>query len=114
MLHAQSVLDRALLDAQPKTPVDLALQTAALRVAAVRRRQRWWTVAPLAAAAGVAGLLLLGRGDSDLPGEMWQPQPAVVVSGIDVEAPSGQDVVVFDIEDRPDVVVVWFFDKGDE
>jgi anti-sigma factor RsiW len=114
ILQAQSTLAKELAGVQPRTPVDAALQSATVKAAAVRRKHSWWAAVPVAAAAGVAGLLLFGRGGPDLPGESWQGQPIVAVSGIDVEAPFGKDVVVFDIKDRPDVVVVWFFDKGDE
>lgn len=114
ILSAQSALDATLAAIRPRAPVEAALQRACARVATARRPRRWWTVAPLAAAAGVAGLLLFGDGGSDMPGETWQPRPLQAVSGVDVEAPAGQDVVVFDIKDRPDVVVVWFFDKGEE
>ncbi len=114
ILRAQSTLERELAGVLPRTPVDAALESASLRAAAVRRKLSWWAAAPLAAAAGVAGLLLFGRGGPDLPGQMWQPQPMVAAGGIDVEVPFGKDVVVFGMEDRPDLVVVWFFDKGDD
>jgi len=114
VLNAQSVLEAALDGIRPGEPVDAALLEVTARAIAARRLRRWWAAAPLAAAAGVAGLLLFGYGGSDMPGEMWQPRPVEAASGVDVEAPPGQDVVVFDIKDRPDVVVVWFFDKGEE
>ena len=114
ILQAESALGTELAGVQPRTPLDAALQSASLRAATVRRKRRWWAALSATAAAGVAGLLLFGRGGPDLPGRMWQPQPWVAASGIDVEAPLGKDVVVFDIEDRPDLVVVWFFDKGED
>ena len=114
VLNAQSALEAALDGIRPRAPVDAALEQATARATAARRLRKWWAAAPLAAAAGVAGLLLFGSGGSDMPGETWQPRSVETASGVHVEAPLGQDVVVFDIKDRPDVVVVWFFDKGDE
>ncbi|KPJ91188.1 MAG: hypothetical protein AMS18_09190 [Gemmatimonas sp. SG8_17] len=114
ILQAQVTLEKGLSVVQPSTTVDVALQSATMRATAVRRKRSWWAAASLAAATGAAGLLLFGNGGPELPGELWQPPPSVVSSGLDVVAPFGKDVVVFDINDRPDVMVVWFFDKGDD
>jgi anti-sigma factor RsiW len=114
ILQAQSTLEKELAGVEPRTPVDAALQSATVSAAAARRKHRWWAAAPLAAAAGAAGLLLFGNGGPELTGELWQPRRVVANSGLDVDVPSGKDVVVFNIKDRPDVVVVWFFDKGDD
>jgi hypothetical protein len=32
---------------------------------------------------------------------------------LDLETPPGKDVAVFEVEDRPDIVVVWFYEQGD-
>ena len=114
ILDAQSALEIALADARPISPVDAVLQVAASRAEARRRRRSWWAAAPVAAAAGLAGLVLLVNGGSEMPGDVWHPTPVPAASGVDVEAPADRDVVVFDIEDRPDVLVIWFFDKGEE
>ncbi len=114
ILDAQSGLKAALAGTRPRAPVDVALRAAAARAASERRRRRWWAAAPMVAAAGLAGLVVFGDGGSEMPGVMWQPSPVRAASSVDVEAPSGKDVVVFEIDDRPDVVVVWFFEKGDE
>jgi hypothetical protein len=68
---------------------------------------------PVAVAAGLAGLLFVGRRGPEMPGEMWQPPSSAVSGGVEIEAPPGKNVVVFDVEGRPDIVVVWFFDQGD-
>jgi predicted anti-sigma-YlaC factor YlaD len=99
---------------RPATSVESALEKARQTASAGRRRRAWRVAAPTAAAAGLAGLLVFGSGRPNMPGEIWEPPPARVSAGVEVEAPPGRDVAVFDIEDQQDIVVVWFFDQGDE
>jgi predicted anti-sigma-YlaC factor YlaD len=114
ILAAQEALDTSIASAQPRIPVNEALGAAARRAEHEHRRRTWRTAVPVAAAAGVAGLLLLSNRTGELPGQLWQPTPSTIGTGVDVEAPPDRSVVVFDIEDQPDVLVVWFFVKGDE
>jgi hypothetical protein len=67
---------------------------------------------PALAAAGLVGIMLLDLRRSGEPGSVWEaPQRTSV--GLDIEAPPGKNVAVFEVEDRPDIVVVWFYDQGD-
>jgi len=103
------------LDARtPRFGADEALRNAKRKASVIRRRNAGWQIAaPLAAAAGLAGLVLFGGGDTgtELLMQARAPEPP---SGLEVTAPPGKDVAVFKVTDRPDVVVVWFFDAGGE
>ncbi len=114
ILVAQAALETSIASSLPRTSVEDALRAAEVRVQTERCPRAWKWVVPVAAAAGIAGLLLLSNRAPELPGEIWRPPPVSLSSGVDVEAPPGKDVAVFDLEDRPDIVVVWFFDQGDE
>jgi hypothetical protein len=102
------------LDANvPRRTVEEALRAAEQRSIVLRRRKTLWQVgAPLAAAAGLVGLVLLGDGStgSDVLLQTSVPEP---LPGLEVSGPPGKDVAVFKVTDRPDIVVVWFFDTGD-
>ncbi len=80
------------------------------RAAPARRRPalRWKTVAPLAAAAAIAALILVRGGETGRDGEPFIPPPASrttsMVSEIDVEA--DRPFAVFPTSD-PDIAVVW-------
>ena len=80
------------------------------RAAPARRRPalRWQTVAPLAAAAAIAALILVRGGETGRDGEFLIPPPASrttsMVSEIDVEA--DRPFAVFPTSD-PDIAVVW-------
>ena len=69
--------------------------------------------APLAAAASVAAVVVLGGGSDGLDGAIQARIPETL-PGLEVQSPPGKDVAVFEVADRPDVVVVWFFDAGDD
>ena len=73
-----------------------------------RRAWRWQTVAPLAAAAAIAALILVRGGETGRDGELLIPPPASratsMVSEIDVEA--DRSFAVFPTSD-PDIAVVW-------
>ena len=80
------------------------------KAAPVHRRPawRWQTVAPLAAAAAIAALILVRGGETGRDGELLIPPPASraasMVSEMDVEA--DRPFAVFPTND-PDIAVVW-------
>ena len=113
-LEGQLGLARELDARVPRLSADEALRVAGRKVAAARRRKtRWQIGAPLAAAAGLAGLVLLGdrNNDTEVLARAHAPEQ---LPGLEVTGPPGKDVAVFKVTGRPDVVVVWFFDSGDE
>jgi len=114
VLDLQRELQRMLGAERPRTGIDAALSRAGARATAVRRRRRTWqTAIPLAAAAGLAGILIYGGTRSSMPGSVWQAREQSVAVGLDIETPPRQNVAVFEVADRPDIVVVWFYDQGD-
>lgn len=75
---------------------------------AQRRRTRgrlFGRLVPLAAAAGLAGLLLVRRGPQIVPGAV--PAPAAL-HDVSVTAPPGRNLAVLHTDD-PNIVVIWFF-----
>jgi len=48
-----------------------------------------------------------------VPDSVWRAPEQEVALGLDIETPPGKNVAVFEIADRPDIVVVWFYDQGD-
>ena len=80
------------------------------KAAPSRRRPalRWQTVAPLAAAAAIAALILVRGGETGRDGELLIPPPASraasMVSEMDVEA--DRPFAVFPTND-PNIAVVW-------
>ncbi len=113
ILAEQSELQRLLRAEHPRTSVEVALAVAGKRAVASKRRRRIWQAAvPFAAAAGLAGILLTSSvGNRALEAAWVAPDRASV--GLDIETPPGKSVAVFEVEDRPDIVVVWFYDQGD-
>jgi hypothetical protein len=103
------------LDARmPRLSVEDALHAAERRASALRRRNaRLQIGAPLAAAAGFVALVLLEHGSQAVE-EPVQTTVVKSMPGLDVTGPPGKDIAVFKVLDRPDIVVVWFFDAGDE
>ena len=114
ILAEQQELQRLLRAEHPRTSMDVALARAGTRaIAAKRRRRIWRAVVPLAAAAGLTGILLTNSDGNGAFESAWvAPERAGV--GLDIETPPGKNVVIFEVEDRPDIVVVWFYDQGDE
>ena len=106
IVEAERELWGALAAATPERGADEA-------VALVRRRaqrRRWvWRVAPLAAAAVLAVVLIARR--EQVP-QSLPPASAPSIrsgrSGLAVEGPPGRSVAVFQT-DNPDIVVIWFF-----
>ena len=113
LLAEQLELQRLLRAEHPRTGVEVALAAAGKRAVAAKRRRRIGQAAvPFVAAAGLAGILLTDLDGNRALGAAWvAPDRASV--GLDIETPAGQNVAVFELEDRPDIVVVWFYDQGD-
>jgi anti-sigma factor RsiW len=104
VLAAQRELGRVLHadPARPASAVRRLVAVADRRRALARRVAR---LVPLAAAAGVAGLLLLRR--PPVPADLGRP-PAPPRQGLSVSAPPGRNVVVLN-SDTAKIVVVWFY-----
>ena len=78
LVQGQLGLARELDELSPQTAVDEAIQIAGRRASAIRRRNlRWQIGTPLAAAAGLVGLVLLGGGDdlTDVLVQARAPEP---------------------------------------
>lgn len=108
ILRSQHALGRALDQYRPGLDAERAAAAAA-RAGRPRRRARWVPLS-LAAAAGVAALMLLNlREQGGHPLE--RPAPETVAGGpLPLEALPNQNVVVFQ---TASVMVVWFYPKGD-
>lgn len=132
MLTSQGELDEALAAVRPSRSADEVW--AEVRAAAGGRRpmptrpslretgdrradrtRRWRWAVPLAAAAGLAGLIWLRAGDGDVPDTgagARAPVTAPSVSGpteagqLVVAAPSARNVLVFETAD-PSITVIW-------
>ncbi len=101
ILDAESVLRETLAAAAPRRTTAEAIQLAGQRR---KRTLRLWQLGPLAAAAGVAGLILARHNPIALvPTVAPHPSPRIAVT-----APPGRSVAVLQT-DNPDVVVIWFF-----
>jgi anti-sigma factor RsiW len=77
---------------------------------AKRRRARarvLGRLVPLAAAAGLAGLLLVRRGPQVIPSPARAPH---VIHDVSVTAPPGRSLAVLHTPD-PNIVVIWFFEE---
>ncbi len=109
ILGQQGALARALDHSRPRTPVETALERVRgrLRARASRRRALRWA-APLAAAAGIAGVAVLrnGGGPSAAPDSPAVPDAPVA---FDLGLAPDRNVAVFESAARPNVVVVWFY-----
>ena len=87
------------------------------KAAPARRRPtwRWQAVAPLAAAAAIAALLLVRGGETGENGELLIPSPESrmpsMVSEMDVEA--DRPFAVFPTSD-PDIAVVWLLNPQEK
>jgi len=92
-----------------ETPQEAGIQPVRRAVLeAQRRRTRARLLAraiPLAAAAGLAGLLLVRRGPQVVPGATRTPAP---IQDVSVTAPPGRSLAVLHT-DNPNIVVIWFF-----
>ncbi|HEY7192239.1 MAG TPA: hypothetical protein VH439_00715 [Gemmatimonadales bacterium] len=100
LVEAQRTLAATLTAAAPHGTVD-----SALRRASRGGYRRWaWRVAPLAAAAVVAALLV-GRRP---PVDRVSPSAYHRFRGVIVEPPRGRSVAIMQA-DNPNIVVIWFF-----
>ena len=114
ILVQQQELNRALRAERPQTSVEVALARANARaIGARRRRKMWQAVVPLATAAGLAGIVVYGSTRNPVPDSVWRAPEQAAALGLDIETPPGKNVAIFEIADRPDIVVVWFYDQGD-
>jgi len=105
LLDDQELLGHVLDQLRPRVPVDAALERAAAESLRRRhRRRRWLGVGPALAAAGLAGILLVGDRAAP-PGEPVIPSPEPVPV---VQPPTGTNVALMQTE-NPDIVVVWFY-----
>ena len=101
ILEAEGSLREALAAAAPRRSAAEAVQLAGQRQ---MRARRLWPLVPLAAAAGVAGLILTRRH----PMELMLPAAPPPAPRIAVTAPPGRSVAVLQT-DNPDVVLIWFY-----
>lgn len=106
IVEAERRLRRLVLDAVPRTATDAAARAAVSDARRRFQRRRWLgRLAPLAAAAALATLLIGRHSSPPAPSiATGQPGPA----GLEVAAPPGRSVAVFHTDD-PDIVVIWFF-----
>ncbi len=104
VLQAMGELRRAL-----EPPQEAGIQPVRRAVLeAQRRRTRARLLAravPLAAAAGLAGLLLMRRSPQVVPGATRTP---AAIHDVSVTAPPGRSLAVLHT-DNPNIVVIWFF-----
>ncbi|MGD8726981.1 MAG: hypothetical protein PVH40_05000 [Gemmatimonadales bacterium] len=92
----------------PDTPVEEACTRAAWEARFRNRRHVWNGLAPIAAAAGLAGVLLVSTG-GPAPGPVAdQPTETATALPPVMESAPGQQVAVFET-DNPNIVVVWSF-----
>jgi len=114
ILEWQRELGESLSRARSRTSVEQALRIAAADARRRSRRRRMWQVTiPLAAAAGMAGIIVGRNGGNGALEQAWERSTRQAAKGLDLVTPPGKDVAVFEVEDRPDIVVVWFFEKGE-
>ena len=107
LLGGQEQLAAALTQMVPHTDVDRALSAARVRRSKAQRRQQFWQWGPVAAAAAIAGVMILQAlgGTPMLEGEIG-PVPASIEPL--VEAPADQNVMVFETSDQS-AKVIWFY-----
>ena len=102
IVRAEAMLKRRLDASRPTRTVEQIVRVAEARRRGARAR-RAWRVLPLAAAAGLAAILLVRR-----PPALPSLAPPVAQPRLSVTAPPGRNVAVLQT-DNPDVVVYWFF-----
>jgi len=107
LLGGQQLLANALTQLVPHTDVEQALGTARERRSRIRRREQFWRWGPIAAAAAISGVMILqALGGTPMLESEIGPLPAVVEPL--VEAPAGQNVMVFETRDQS-TKVIWFY-----
>jgi hypothetical protein len=107
LLGGQEQLATVLTQMVPRTDVDGALSAARAHRSKIRKRQQFWQWGPIAAAAAISGVMILRAlgGNPIVEGEILSP-PAAIESL--VEAPAGQNVLVFETRDQS-AKVIWFY-----
>ena len=101
-------LHLALDAARPLVPPEEASKRAVWEARLRRRREIWHGLAPVAVAAGLAGVLLVSTdGPTSGPHGEDTTTAALTLPPV-VEAAPGQRVAVFET-DNPNIVVVWSF-----
>lgn len=114
ILAGEFGLARELETSAPRIGADEALRIAESKASVVWRRNAVWQIGvPLAAAASITAVMLFGDGGFGVENSVLRSSPETL-PGLEVQGPPGKDVAVFEVANRPDVVVVWFFDAGDD
>jgi len=114
ILEGNANLASDLESSSPISAAEPALEAMYREIDVVKRRKTMLAVgAPVAIAAGVAAIVLAGNTEVErqFSGDALF---ADRLPGLEVQSPPGTDVAVFEVADRPDVVVVWFFDSGED
>lgn len=108
LLEGQAELAMALEGTRPRIVVEEAIAAArAQQSRMARRRAAWRWLPPIAAAAVLAGLLVLRPFELGRNGELGPTYTSRHVQPL-VEAPAGKDVMVFKTKD-PSITVIWFY-----
>ncbi len=109
LLEAQEALEYVVAHVLPGARVDEAIHRA-MRTREARRKRRaaWGAILPLAAAAGLAGVLVLGNGNGPVNGSGAAEVSEQRLPSFSVQPPAGQNVAVFHTDD-PNIVVVWLY-----
>jgi anti-sigma factor RsiW len=110
ILEQQEALASTLDGLQATLVASRALEGAPVRSAPPIYR-RWQVLAPLALAAGVGGLLLVGRLQRGMPAAAPLQVAAATPGALDVQVPAGQSVAVFQTA-NPNIVVIWSYRTG--
>ena len=108
ILQEETNLGDMLAAVRPHISAEVASKRAQGEAHLRRRRRIWYGLAPALAAAGFAGILLVGNGvptPGTLAGSVLMAQQELPPI---VETASGQQVAVFET-DNPNIVVVWSF-----
>ncbi len=108
LLTGQDELSRALEASRPARSVEEALRAMRVRQRqSVWSRRSWRWAVPLAAAAALAGALVLRTvGTDEMPGQVVA-RPAAAIEPL-VEMATAQNVMVFETRDRS-AKVIWFY-----
>ncbi len=107
LLRGQEELATALGELGPRTGVEEALSIVRARRRKVEwRRHAWRVVAPLAAAAAIAAVVILRSPTEPLPEEIVR-SPAPRIEAV-VKVAAAQNVMVFETRDKS-AKVIWFY-----
>ncbi len=108
ILAGARAIDAALSVPPEAVPLDIdaILSRAALKADTRARPRRGVRAFTLLAAASLAVLLLMRRGDPPLPGS---PLPTLAATYADFETTAGSNLAVLPTE-NPDITVLWFYE----